>query len=56
METAIEESRETALRGEQKKKRNWGKIISNSMAFGGFLVAIAVIFGILIFFSYLFKW
>ncbi len=56
METAGAKIRETVSQREKKKRRNWGKMITNFMAFGGFLLAIAIIFGILIFFSYLFKW
>jgi hypothetical protein len=53
METAIKEEREGAVQEEKKGKRKWGKFIFNFLIYGGWLLVIVVILGVVVLISVL---
>jgi hypothetical protein len=55
METAVKEQKETTIKDERKGKRKWGSLILNFLMYGGWLLVIAVILGIVILISVLSK-
>jgi hypothetical protein len=55
METAVKEQKEATIGKERKGKRKWGSLILNFLMYGGWLLVIAVILGIVILISVLSK-
>lgn len=55
MEAAIKEKKETTIREEKKGKRNWGSLIFHFLAYGGWLLVVVVVLGIIILISVLSK-
>ena len=55
METTIKEQKETAVKEEKKGKRKWLNRFLNFLMYGGWLLGIVVILGIVILISVLSK-
>jgi len=55
MEVTNKEKEETTIKEEKKGKRKWGSLIFNFLAYGGWLLVVLVVLGIIVLISVLSK-